>query len=349
MPACEPRVALLGPDLTPTENARVSIDSDGTVRIEPAVGDPDVLGRGLLVVPGFIDAHVHIGFFDPREVLTGGVTTVRDLAWPPEIVFDLARRSVDASFAGPRILAVGPMLTVAGGYPTRAAWAPAGTGRVLAGEDDARAAVRDLHAAGACAVKVALNAAAGPTLPAAVLEAIVDESHRHGLKVTGHVDGLDELVKAVDAGMDELAHMLMSDETIPDDLIVEMVRQGVAIVPTLSCRFGHGRTLAVDNLRRFLEAGGRVVYGTDLGNDGPRPGIDVLEVTAMAEAGMTALDIIRSATVTSAEWLGLDDSGVIADGRRADLIGVPLAALDDPRGLADVRLVIRGGRVLKGG
>lgn len=347
--ACEPRVALLGPDLSPREHARVEIVDDGIDGIVDATGDPSALGDGLLLLPGFIDAHVHIGFFDPREVLDGGITTARDLAWPPDVIFELAERSVEAAFAGPRVLAVGPMLTVAGGYPMRADWAPSGTGREVAGGDEARAAVRDLHAAGACAVKVALNAAVGPTLPRPVLEAVVEESHGLGLKVTGHVTGLDELRKAVAAGMDELAHMLMSDETIPDDLIAEMVRRDMTVVPTLSCRFGSGRTLAVDNLRRFLEAGGRVVYGTDLGNDGPRPGIDPLEVTAMAEAGMSSLDIIRSATVTSAEWLGLDDTGRIEKGARADLIGVPVEALEDPLGLADVRLVIRGGRVVKGG
>ena len=347
--ACEPRVALLGPDLSPIEHARVEIEGDVVVGSEEATGDPDALGRGLLLLPGFIDAHVHIGFFDPREVLDGGITTARDLAWPPEPVFELARRSVEATFRGPRILAVGPMLTVAGGYPTRAAWAPPGTGREVAGGEEARAAVRDLHAAGACAIKVALNAAVGPTLPLAVLEAVVDESHAVGLKVTGHVTGLDELVKAVDARMDELAHMLMSDETIPDDLIAEMVRRDMTVVPTLSCRFGSGRALAIDNLRRFLEAGGRVVYGTDLGNEGPRPGIDPLEVTAMAEAGMSWLDIIRSATVASAEWLGLEDTGRIEKGAQADLIGVPVDALDDPLGLADVRLVIRRGRVVRAG
>ena len=349
MPACEPRVALLGPDLSPVDHTRVEIEAGGIVRIEEATGDPHALGGELLLLPGFIDAHVHIGFFDPRDVLAGGVTTARDLAWPPEVAFELAERSTDASFAGPHILAVGPMLTVADGYPTRAAWAPAGTGREVASDQEARSTVRELHDAGACAIKVALNAAAGPTLSPAVLEAVVEEAHLLGLKVTGHVTGLDELIKAVDAGMDELAHMLMSDETIPDDVIAEMVRRDMTIVPTLSCRFGAGRSLAIDNLRRFLEAGGRVVYGTDLGNEGPRPGIDPLEVTAMAEAGMSALDIIRSATVTSAHWLGLEGTGRIEKGARADLIGVPVDALDDPLRLADVRLVIRGGRVVKVG
>ena len=345
--ACEPRVALLGPNLLPTEDVRVEIEAGTVGRIGSATGDPNALARDLLLIPGFIDAHVHIGFYEPLEVLAGGVTTARDLAWPPEVIFELAERSADPGFRGPRLLAVGPMLTVAGGYPTRAAWAPPGAGLVVDDEEAARSAVRQLHRAGACAIKVALNAAVGPTLSPPLLRAIVDEAHGRGLKVTGHVTGLDELIKAIDAGMDELAHMLMSDETIPDEVVEAMVARDMTIVPTLSCRSGVGRALAVENLARFLDAGGRVVYGTDLGNEGPRPGIDPLEVAAMADAGMSPLDIIRSATVTSARWLGLLDTGRLETGARADLVGVPMEALDDPVSLADVRLVIRCGIVIE--
>ena len=65
----------------------------------------------------------------------------------------------------------------------------------------------------------------GPTLPAAVVEAIVIAAHDHGARVTGHVHGLDELIKALDAGIDELAHMLMSDEAIPEEVISRLVEQ----------------------------------------------------------------------------------------------------------------------------
>jgi imidazolonepropionase-like amidohydrolase len=347
MPACEPRVALLGHELTAVEGIRVEIDDGRVAHVGEARGDVDALGRDLLLLPGFIDAHVHIGFYEPGELVAGGVTTARDLAWPPGSIFDLARRSRDPGFDGPLLLAVGPMLTVEGGYPTRAAWAPPGTGLVVDDESHARHLVGSLAEEGACAIKVGLNAAVGPTLPASFLEAIVEAAHARDLIVTGHVTGLDELFKAVEARIDELAHMLMSDERIPDDLLAEMVLHDITIVPTLSCRSGVGRAIAIENLRRFRERGGRVVYGTDLGNEGPRPGIDPREVAAMAEAGLSALDIIRSATVASAEWLGLEGTGRLEAGARADLIGVPLAALEDPVALTDVRLVIRGGRIVR--
>lgn len=303
--------------------------------------------RGLTVMPGFIDAHVHIAFAEPAEVLRGGVTTVRDLAWIPAEIYTLAERSLTATFAGPEILAAGPMFTVAGGYPTRAGWAPAGTGRVVDDAEDARVAVEEEATRGARVIKVALNAAVGPTLSLDVLRAIVGAAHERGLKVTGHVTGLQELVKALDAGMDEMAHMLMSHEEIPGDVIARMVAAGMTVVPTLACRFGADRAQAIDNLGRFIAAGGRVVYGTDLGNEGPRPGIDPSEIAGMTEAGMDGHTIVRAATCDAASHLELSDRGVLAPGMRADLIGVEGDPLADPMDLLEVRLVVRRGRVIR--
>jgi imidazolonepropionase-like amidohydrolase len=67
----------------------------------------------------------------------------------------------------------------------------------------------------------------------------------------------------------------------------------------------------------------------------------------MADAGMSALDIIASATTLSAAWLGLEATGALEVGARADLIGVPVDALEDPVALTDVRLVIGAGRVVR--
>jgi imidazolonepropionase-like amidohydrolase len=339
---------LVGEDLDPLDDAVVLIA--GT-RIESITlaggrdlgGAARIDGRGLTLAPGFIDAHVHVGFYWPRRILSGGVTTVRDLAWPPELIWPLVRASRSPSFDGPTVVAAGPMITVPGGYPTRARWAPRGTGRPVSSAGEASAAVEEVAGAGAAIVKVALNPAAGPTLDRSLLAAIVERAHERGLKVTAHLHGLDELDKALDAGVDELAHMLMSAERIPDEVMHRMVDQGMAVVPTLSIRSGRDRRIAIDNLSRFHSAGGRIVYGTDLGNAGPRPGIDRGEVRAMSEAGMAPLEIIRAATVGSAAWLGLDDAGVLSSGFRADIVGFggePTANADD---LTGVRLVIRQG------
>ncbi len=336
---------LIGSDLTPVDDVTIVVEDGRIVHAGPAVDRPlegATVDMGeATIIPGFIDAHVHIGFFPPVEVLLGGVTTVRDLAWPPDEIWPLVERSAAPDFEGPRILAAGQMLTAPGGYPTQAAWAPPGTGYVVASPVDAREAVDRQLSRGASVIKIALNPPAGPTLPAAVVEAIVIAAHDHGARVTGHVHGLDELIKALDAGIDELAHMLMSDEAIPEEVISRLVEQDVTIVPTLSVRF-EDLNVAVDNTSRFLAAGGRVVYGTDLGNEGPGPGIDVREVVALSSAGMDVHDIIRAATSRAADYLGLDRKGAIETGRDADLVAV--GPLEGPGSLTEIRGVWRDGR-----
>lgn len=342
--------ALVGAELEPITDAIVVI-AGTTIR---TVGRADQVpipehadtfdGTGMTLMPGFIDAHVHIGFYPPATVLAGGVTTVRDLGWPHEQIAPLVEASASADFDGPTILAAGRMLTTPGGYPTRAAWAPEGTGLEVPGPDHARGAVEEVAAAGACIVKVALNPPAGPVLDAPTLGAIVEHAHARGLKVTAHVYGSHELDKALSAGVDELAHMLMSDEAIPASTIRRMVDAGMTVVPTLSVFSGRALRTAIANLHALGRAGGRVVYGTDLGNEGPRPGIDAREIDAMENAGMSGIDIIRSATVESARWLGLDTTGTIAAGMDADLVMIDGDPLGDPAALTAVRRVWRKGR-----
>ena len=343
--------AYLGPELRPVEDAVIVVAGD---RIEAAGQRDEVeVPEGARVVdavghtiwPGFIDAHVHIALADPSNVLRRGVTTVRDLAWPRQEIYPLAERSRDPAFDGPTILSVGPMLTVADGYPITASWAPPGTGVALDSPGDAERVVGDLAADGVCAIKIALNPPAGAVLDDTTLHAVVHVAHRCGLRVTAHIHGLDQLHRALDAGIDELAHMLMSPERLPDETIERMVAADVTIVPTLSVFTADEAGMAMENLRRFIAAGGFVAYGTDLGNEGPGPGIDPLETTRMEGAGMGVLDIVRSATVDSARWLGLDTKGSLAPGMDADVVaieGSPERAED----LTRVGFVMRAGRLV---
>ncbi len=269
---------LLGHDLRP-ERVDLMIDGGHIAAVGPDLpaSEATVEATGYLLVPGFIDAHVHIGFVDPGDVVRGGVTTVRDLAWPPADIWPLVADSARPDFNGPRIIAAGQMLTAPGGYPTTAGWAPPGTGLEVNSPSEAMAAVARQAEAGAAVIKVALNPPAGPVLDDATLAAIVSAASERNLKVTGHVHGLDQLEKALDSKMDELAHMLMSEEEIPPRTIERMVATGMVVVPTLSVREGRDLELAIQNLTTFIKSGGEVVYGTDLGNEGPRPGIDARE------------------------------------------------------------------------
>lgn len=338
---------LLGPELDATSTDVLIADGRIDLVSDSIATSPDVHvldAAGLTLMPGFIDAHVHIDFYDPATVLRGGVTTVRDLGWPVERIFGLVAASKEYGFDGPSIVAAGSMLTAPGGYPSKAAWAPAGTALEVSTTGEARDAVASLAQRGAVVIKVALAPDVGPVLDIDLLRDIVVAAQELDLKVTAHVSGLDALYQALDARVDELAHMPMGLALIPDGAIERMVQQQMAVVPTLSIREGRERDIAIENLRCFVRAGGRVVYGTDLGNEGPKPGIDETEIAAMVAAGMTAKDILKSATSGAAAWLGLADKGVIASGYDADLLLIEGDPLSDLPALSRVRRVWRRGR-----
>src|SRR6266540_5367269 len=168
-----------------------------TLSGEPAPPEPDeeLHVEGFLM-PGVVDRHVHIGLSDPDAVVTGGVTAVRDLAWPAETIFSLAEASESPAFKGPLVRAAGPMITCPRGYPTRAGWAPQGTGVEVRDPEEAAVVTRRLLERGAAVIKVALNADAGPTLSDQELVAICDAAHQGGAIVTAHVQGRGQAARA---------------------------------------------------------------------------------------------------------------------------------------------------------
>ncbi|HEX2068769.1 MAG TPA: hypothetical protein VHH54_01000, partial [Actinomycetota bacterium] len=74
-------------------------------------GSEDEFAFDGFVMPGVVDRHVHIGLSDPQAVVGGGVMAVRDLGWPPDVIFPLCEVSEDPSFHGPLIRAAGQMIT----------------------------------------------------------------------------------------------------------------------------------------------------------------------------------------------------------------------------------------------
>ena len=295
-------------------------------------------GAGATLLPGFIDTHVHLDFYPPAQVLAGGVTTVRDLGWPADRLAALRHGAADPG-TSPRLLAAGQIITVPGGYPTRAPWAPAGTARPVDGPAEATAAVAELAAAGAAVIKVALDDRVGPTLPALVLAAVVAAAAERGLGVTAHVGGAAEAAKALAAGVGELAHWPFDPAGLGDAL-VDALAESVTAVPTLHIDPSPARRAGV---RRFVGRGGRVLYGTDLGNQGPPPGVDVAELRLLVEAGLEPAQALAAATSRAAAHLGLDDTGRVEAGARADLLLVDGDPLADLAALERVRLVTRDG------
>lgn len=303
----------------------------GTFKVPAGAAQFQAGGRWMLA--GFIDSHVHLQLSQPRACLKGGTTTVRDLGWTPRIIFSQARA---LRAHGPDVLAAGGILCQPGGYPSQAGWCPSATALPVGSAAEAARAVARMKAAGACVIKV--------SLPLPFLSEVVAQAHRRGLKVTAHLSGLEQLDQALLAGVDELAHFSFASLRVPEDRIKRMVARKMAICPTLHIAPSPQR---IDNLTRFVRAGGVVLYGTDLGNFGPNPGIDVQELEYMRQAGMTPRQVIDSATSVSAQWMGLSDRGRVAVGCRADLIVLRGNPLEDLSWLGSPLFVFYQGELVE--
>ena len=293
------------------------------------------------LLPGLIDAHVHSGLVDLPTVRAGGIAGVWDLGSAPARVADLARRGAGQSDAArdqaadparrgagqpdaaadrvtdpgrrgvtfPRVRYAGPFLIAPGGYPSDRSWAEPGSWRTVDSADEAEAAVGAAHAAGATLIKATMHAG-GPLLRRFTLTAIADAAHDLGLPLVVHCEGPGTVATAHEAGADLLAHTPWT-ETL-DRGLVRACAERMSWISTLDIH-GWGTptpesVTAVGNLRRFLEYGGRVRYGTDLGNGPLPPGVNPREIRLLQTAGLTPNDILGAMTGDDVTWIpgGLD-------------------------------------------
>lgn len=301
---------------------------DGRIVAVGTVGDVpetvDVSGRWL--VPAAIDSHVHLAYLpDAAGLADGGVAGAVDWAAPLPFLAD--------DHAPLRVVASGPMITAVGGYPTQS-WGSDGYGLEVAGADEGRAAVRQLHAAGAGVIKVPVTTP--PVLDAAALAAVVDEAHGLGLLVGTHALSDAQAATAAAAGVDVLVHApteRLSAATLD-------AWAGRAVIPTLKA-FGSGAD-AVANTADLRDRGAVVLYGTDFGNS-RTPGIDAAEIQLLLDAGLDAQAVLDAMTsVPAARW-GLDDLGAIEAGKAASLLVLPRDPLVDPLVLAEPERVYLDG------
>jgi hypothetical protein len=268
---------------------------------------PDDAPRRVLpgtLLPGLVDAHVHSGLVDLPTVRAGGIAAVWDLGSVPDQVAALAKQP-----GLPRIRYAGPFLIAPGGYPSDRPWAVPGSWREIRSAADASEAVLSAAAGGATLIKVTAHAG-GPQLRLFTLTALVDAAHDAGLPVVVHAEGPGTVAAAYEAGADLLAHTPWTEPL--DRGLVRACAERMQWISTLDIH-GWGPPTpelgtAVANLRRFLEYGGAVRYGTDLGNGPLIPGVNPREIRALQAAGLTPDDILLSMTGSDVTWIpgGLD-------------------------------------------
>jgi len=309
-----------------------------------------------------------------REDLEAGITTVRDLG-NSGFGGDVALRdAINAGWVtGPRIRAATRAISAAGG---QFGTVQPETQKIIEQEyavvstvDEARRAVRQAFYDGADLIKVIVNT--GPRVVSLdEMNAIVEEAHRVGRTVAAHAIGDTATRIAAEAGVTSIEHAY----TIPDEVLRMMAQKGIYLVatdypaefyvsafassltPEQQRRQREGATQFAksnaDRLMRAVRAGVRVAFGSDEYYDvagRSRGQSSLLTLQAYQEAGMSPLEVLRTATVNSAALLGWGDRiGSIEAGRLADIIAVDGDPLKDVKDLQRVRFVMKGGEIIKG-
>ena len=344
----------------------------------------DLAGHTLL--PGLINCHVHLclgGEADPvrplreeplattaikalvraRQTAEAGVTTVRDLGGREYAEIAVRRAIQDRLVDGPRIVAAGRPVCMTGGHGHWLA-------READGPDDARRAVREQLKAGADVIKIIATGGVmtpgvepgSPQLTLAEMRAAIEEAGRAGRRTAAHAMAATGIRDAIAAGITSIEHGIY----LTEEIVAHMRRDGTFLVPTLNApaAIATGGLAAgipdfmvrkselvvpphVASFRLAHQSGVRIAAGADSGTPLNFHGSLLPELSLMVKYGMTPLEAIRSATATAADCLGLGDTvGRVAPGYAADLIAVAGDPAERIEALADLRLVLVGGRAL---
>jgi len=268
---------------------------DGTLDV---VGAPPVLRAHVApagtprlegVITGlFTDHHVHLQLVDHTRLPASRLGRVVDLGANPDRVRAMSSQHGTA----PVIEYAGPFLTAPGGYPSDRAWAPAGSVREIQDAGHAARTIDELAAHGVSLIKIVAHSDAGPVLDDDSVCAVVRQAAAHRLPVVAHAEGAGQAQRVVRLGAARLAHAPFSERL--SDAEIAAHAASASWISTLAIHDDDDLALAIDNVRRFIAAGGDVLYGTDMGN-GPTP-IDLhdAEIDALRAAGLDGLDLLAS-------------------------------------------------------
>src|SRR5712692_5603263 len=356
-------------------DTRIVIDGSKIVAIDPKAGPVDYDLRGLTVLPGWIDVHVHIGWFfgkdgklagagtTPEEAayaaasnawvtLMAGFTTVQDMGLPTTMRDAIAK----GMLPGPRILTAVEPLT--------------GRGEQTGTPDEIRAFVRKQKEAGADLIKIYASGGMSRgtmTMSQEQLNAACDEAKKQGLRTLVHAFR-DAVRAATLAGCTEVEHGLGASD---DDLRL-MAERGTYLDPQAGLLLDtylqyKDRYLAApyyteegfaamkglipahqEFMKRAMRVLGlKIVYGTDAVAGAHGRNAEDL-INRVRDSGVDPMTAMVSANSLGAEALGMADRiGSIAPGRQADIIALDGDPLKDITAVRRVVFVMKGGVVYK--
>ncbi len=330
---------------------------------------------GLTITAGFWNSHVH--FFERKwanaaeipapelarqlqDMLTRyGFTSVFDIGSMWENTRRLRDRIESGEVPGPRIRSTGEALVPPGALPSDQVLNLMGAMKFPAPEiadaAQAAAAAKKLLEEGVDAIKLFASSPRSASLHESAMQAAVSEAHRLGKPVFVHPNSGADVLAAVRAGVDVVAHTTPHSGPWDATLLAAMKGRRVALTPTLTLwkyYMRHDRLsaqekateTAVGQLRAWVASGGTLLFGTDLGAVEYDPGE---EYALMAQAGMSFRQILASLTTAPAERFGqANQLGRVAAGFQADLVVLKRDPSTSLRALTAVQYTLRAGKII---
>lgn len=328
------------------EPGTVIIDQ-GLIGTDPQGADV-IDGASAVLLPGLIDAHVHLhGVENLEQLASFGVTTALDMStWPPALVDSLRGRSglTDIRSAGLSATSPGSRHSQMPGRPE---------GELVAGPAEAERFVAARVAEGSDYIKVIADI---PGPDQATLNALVDAAHRHGKLTVAHAVSVAAFGMAQEAKVDIVTHV-PRDKALDAGAVARMLNEHRVAVPTLTMMEGVAKAIsgagdyanARDSVIALYRAGVPVFAGTDA-NAAPGAPFAVAhgeslhhELELLVDAGLSPVEALRAATSLPARYFGFDDRGVIEPGRRADLVLIAGDPTKDIRATRQIQRVWCGG------
>ena len=314
----------------------------------PAMPEARVVDlRNRTILPGLIDAHVHLTLGDDpaanaAATLRAGFTTVIDLGSAAGAGVKLRDEIAGGATPGPTVIAAGSWIGAKGGV------CEFGGATVTTPEEARARAVADLES-GADVLKVCVTGwpAAAVATPDSIefggeqLTAVMDVARGAGRQVYAHAIGQAGALLAAERGVRALAHTPVVDSAAA----IRLKATGVRVISTLTTLgAGRGGDAVRGSFRLLRGAGVPIVLGTDAG---VLPhGQNAREVASLVEAGLTPAQAIRAATIDAAALLDRKDLGEIVVGAVGDFLVVEGDPLRDPLVLQRPALVVKRGHLV---
>ena len=310
------------------------------------------------------------------RTLNAGFTTVRDVGSSPQEMYALRDAINNGWVQGPTIIAAGGV-GITGGHADVSGVSPElmefhddSTKTICNGPFDCRRATRHAIKYGADLIKITSTGGVltdratgtGQQMEMDELKEVVLAAKRMGKKVASHAHQEDGILAALEAGVASIEHGTYAGKKsytlfkktraylvptlLAGETVLQMAKNTNVLSPSQKKKAIKVGTDMKGNFAKAYKAGVNIAFGTDSGVS--KHGINAQEAILMHKAGMSPMDIIKSATINTADLISKSESlGTLEVGKMADIIATDASPLKNIEELLDVDFVMKSGVVIK--